>query len=233
MNEERPESPPPEPRKRVGWLRREGIDLGDAIVQFFSVLLGVLFALLINQWNDHRQQQAKAQAVMRQQQATVGEATQAIHVELAGNRQALHASVTKLYATSKALGPIAKNRKAKPLPCYGYPAMQGSNGVFVVLTNAAYQAAIATQAMSHMRFRTAHQIAEVYGAQQLFQTGSSIIRKNLLKTSPQNAKQCIGWLESLGLSERSLNGAYSAIIGADKTRWPAPPFPFLKATNPQ
>ncbi|MGH8146705.1 MAG: hypothetical protein ACREPY_10260 [Rhodanobacteraceae bacterium] len=191
-----------------------------------AVLLGVLLALLINQWNNHRQHEAQVQAQMRQQQATVKEALHAIQVELEGNRVALHTSVAELYASARDLEEAARNRKGPSLPCEEYRALPEATGVFVNLTDAAYQTAIATQAIAHMSFRKAHLIAEIYGGQRLFETGTGIIRSRLLQSSAQKTDACIGWLESLGLSEQSLNNAYSMFIGADKTHWPSPPFPF-------
>lgn len=209
----------------MGWLRREGIDLGDAVVQFIAVLLGVLLALLISQWNDHRKQQAQAQAARRQQQATINEAMHAIRVELAGNRTNLHDSVTQIYANAKRMYAARGKHAQSPRPCYQWNGFGGGRGIFVNLTTAAYQTAIATQAMAHMSFRQAHLVAEVYGGQQVFETGTSVMRNKLLAGSPQKLGMCIGWMESLGLTEQSLNDAYTKLIGPDKTKWPAPPLP--------
>lgn len=231
MNDGPPESPPPHPRKRAGWLRREGIDLGDAIVQFFSVLLGVLLALLISQWTNHRQQEAKARAALQQQQAAVKEAMQAIHVELAGNRTSLHGSVAQLYAAARRMYAARGKRDQPPRPCYLWDGFGVGRGIFVNLTSAAYQTAIATQAMAQMPFQQAHGVAEVYGAQQVFATGTSMIRNKILAGNPSKLEMCIGWLESLGLTELSLNDAYATLIGPDKTRWPAPPFPLPGMTT--
>lgn len=112
MTEKPPDSTTVTPNHRFRWFRHDGIDLGDVVVQFLAVLLGVLFALLINQWNDHRQQEAQAQAQMRQQQATVKEALRAIDVELAGNRAARRCtgawpSFTQTPATSTTRRPEA------------------------------------------------------------------------------------------------------------------------------
>ena len=41
-------------RKRWRWLRREAIDLGDVVVQIFAVVVGILLALLINDWVTQR-----------------------------------------------------------------------------------------------------------------------------------------------------------------------------------
>lgn len=227
MKDELPESPPPPPplRKRVGWLRREGIDLGDAIVQFFSVLLGVLLALLISQWTNHRQQEAKAREAMLQQQATVNEAMQAIRVELAGNRANLHDSVAQLYASVKRMYAARSQHEGSPQPCYLWEGFGQGRGIFVNLTTAAYQTAIATQAMAHMTFTQAHLVAEVYGGQQVFETGTSVMRNKILAGTPQKLGLCMGWMEALGLTEQSLNDAYTKLIGPDKTKWPAPPVP--------
>lgn len=101
------------------------------------------------------------------------------------------------------------------------------------LTDAAYQTAIATQAIAHMSFQKAHLIARIYGGQRLVETGTGILRRRLLQTSAQKPLACIYELESIGLTENSLDDAYSKLIGADKTPQPAPPFPLpiRKTTN--
>lgn len=210
----------------MGWLRREGIDVGDAVVQFFSVLLGVLLALLISQWTNHRQLQAKARAATRQRQAMVKEAMQAIRVELVGNRTALHQSVVQLYAAAKKMDAAQHaNPAPSPRPCYLWSGFGAGRGVFVNLTDAAYQTAIATQALANMTFRQAHLVAEVYGAQGVFNTGTNLIRNKIMSGNPKKLEMCIGWLESLGLTEQSLDSTYTQLIGPDKLKWPAPPLP--------
>lgn len=222
---------PPPPRKRLGWLRREGIDLGDAVVQFIAVLLGVLFALLISQWNDHRQQQAQARAAMLQRQATINEAMHAIRAELASNRNALHASVTQLYAMAKAMADSPANQKQAPRFCYEWNGWNGR--IAVVLTDSAYQTAIATQALGHMPFREAHQVAQVYGAQNLLKTGFDLVRNRILFSNPQPLGTCISGIESLGVSEGMTDKVYSALIGADPTAWPQPPVGSMPPTAKQ
>ncbi|MGH8184759.1 MAG: hypothetical protein ACREPH_13970 [Rhodanobacteraceae bacterium] len=214
-----PEETPP---KRWRWLRREGIDLGDAVVQFFSVLLGVLLALLISQWTHHRQQQAQARAAMRQQQAQVDEAMEAIRAELTVNRKQLHESVTHLYAEAKAMGDATANQNKPPRVCYEWT---GWHAVPVVnITNAAYQTAIATQAMAHMPFQQAEQIAQVYGGQDILQTAFKLSRNQILFPGPRTLGVCIGTLEGMALSEPSISNTYTQFIGPDKTNWPQPPF---------
>lgn len=228
MTGEPRESPPPTPRKHVGWLRREGIDLGDAIVQFFSVLLGVLLALLISQWTNHRQQEAKAHAAMLQQQATVNEAMHAIHVELAANRSALQSNYAMAQAAVKRMYNSSANLKQPPRPCLNWDGADFDRGIWLVtiLTDAAYRTAIATQAIAHMPFRQAQAVAEVYGAQRELQTNASMLRGYIMSPNPHKLGACIGWIESMALSERMLsNRAYTLIIGPDKAKWPKPPIP--------
>lgn len=194
-------------------------------MQFFSVLLGVLLALLIGQWTNHRQQEARARAALRQQQMEVAEAMRAIRGELAANRTALHDSATQIYAAAGRMYAAAEKHKQPPRTCYTMSGYGVGKGTFVNLTQAAYQTAIATHAMANMPFPQAHLVAEVYGGQQVFDTGAGILRNKLLSTSPQQAGMCIGWMESLGLSEQSLNNAYTKLIGPDTTKWPALPVP--------
>ncbi|MGH8116344.1 MAG: hypothetical protein ACREP0_04480 [Rhodanobacteraceae bacterium] len=228
MKDDPPESPPPEPRNRGGWLRREGIDLGDAVVQFFSVLLGVLLALLIGQWTNHRQQQAKAQATSRQQQATVNEAMHAIHVELATNRSAIQNNYTLAQTAARRMYDSPANRKQPPRPCLDWDGADFDQGIWLstILTDAAYRTAIATQAIVHMPYQQAQTVAEVYGAQRELEATGSMLRGYLMSPNPNKLDVCIGWIESMAMSERMVsNSAYTLIIGPDKTKWPAPPFP--------
>jgi hypothetical protein len=53
----------PSDEKR-GWLRIGHLELSDLLVETFSVLLGVLLALLINAWVQKRQTQDKVDEAM-------------------------------------------------------------------------------------------------------------------------------------------------------------------------
>lgn len=76
-----------------------------------------------------------------------------------------------------------------------------------------------------MSFQQAHLVAEIYGAQQVSDTGSSVVRNKILGGDPKKLEMCMGWMESLGLTELSLSDAYTNLIGPDKAKWPKPPLP--------
>ncbi|HEX7340645.1 MAG TPA: hypothetical protein VF269_00060 [Rhodanobacteraceae bacterium] len=221
MKKDFPESP--KPRKRLGWLRREGIDLGDAVVQFFSVLLGVLLALLISQWTNHRQQQAKVQATLRQQQVTANDAMRAIHAELASNRVALREHASRMFAMAKRMQDSPQNRNKTPRFCYLWNQWRGIGGLNLV--DAAYQTSIATQALANMPFAQAHKVAEVYGWQHYFQRGiqSDV---HLMLDQRQTLDFCVGLIEEIGRGDLGLDKQYDPLIGQDKAKLPTPP-PYL------
>lgn len=218
MQEESPKSPP---RKQIGWLRREGIDLGDAIVQFFSVLLGVLLALLISQWNDHRQQQEKAQATMRQQQVEVQEAMRAIHAELAANRAALRQSAAALTAMAANMQRSRQNQNQPARWCFQWDGWAGTNAAN--LTDSAYQTAIATHALSNMPFKQAQRIAQTYGHQHVKQKDFDLIQNRILMAGPQPLDLCLKGVLGTVQDEHALDSQYDPVIGPDKAAWPAPP----------
>ena len=197
--------PAPAPRRRLRWLRRGAIDLGDVVVQIFAVVTGILLALFI----DNR-------VTDRQQQNTVEEATRAIHAELAANRAALHENAGRLHRMATHLESATENRNQAPRPCYEWPQWEGTGAVNLV--DAAYQTAIATQALSHMPFERAQRIAQAYGYQHFYQQAFNVFRTQFLKPAP--ASQCAAELKNFGHNERLLDTAYTPLIGPDKTKWP-------------
>jgi hypothetical protein len=109
------------------------------VVQFFSVLLGVLLALLISQWTNHRQQGAKARSALHEQHETGDGAMGAILVELAGNRTNLHDGVVQIYAAVERMNAARGKGKQSPRPCYPREGFGSGQGIFVNLTEAACQ----------------------------------------------------------------------------------------------
>jgi hypothetical protein len=216
VNEETPASAP---RRRFRWLRRGAIDLGDVVVQIIAVVIGILLALLIDNW-----------AADRQQQNAVDVAVRAIHAELAANRAALHKNAERLTRMATRVQNATENRNLAPRPCYEWPHWEGTGAVNLV--DAAYQTAIATQALSHMPFEQAQRIAQAYGYQHFYQQAFSLFRNMLLK--PASASQCAAELESFNKNERLLDMAYTPLIGPDKAQWPtSPPNPASKPTSPK
>ena len=210
------ETPTPGPRRRFRWLRRGAIDLGDVVVQIIAVVIGILLALLINNW-----------ATDRQQQNAVDVAVRAIHAELAANRAALRKNAERLNRMAAQLRSATENRNLAPRPCYEWPQWEGTGAVNLV--DAAYQTAIATQALSHMPFEQAQRIARAYGYQHFYQQAFSLFRSMFI--TPAAASQCVAELESFSRNERLLDMAYTPLIGPDKAKWPTPsPNPVSKPT---
>ncbi|HET7662254.1 MAG TPA: hypothetical protein VFK31_01330 [Rhodanobacteraceae bacterium] len=210
MSEEAPKPADPEPRRRMRWLRREAINLGDFVVQIFAVVLGILLALFI----DNR-------ATEHQQQNAVDDAMHSIQAELVANRAALHDSVAYLYRRAARMQKAPENQNQPPRPCYLWSQWGGTGAVN--LTDAAYQTAIATQALSHMPFKQAQQIAQVYGKQRITRKSFSLIRTNILIAGPHSLDLCVSAIRNFAANERHIANAYDPLIGPDNTEWPTPP----------
>ncbi|HEX5353306.1 MAG TPA: hypothetical protein VFW60_04445 [Rhodanobacteraceae bacterium] len=200
------ETPTPGPRRRFRWLRRGAIDLGDVVVQVIAVVIGILLALLINNWVTERQQQNAVEIAVR-----------AIHAELAANRAGLRKNAERLHGmTTRLRSSATENQNLAPRPCYEWPQWGGTGAVNLV--DAAYQTAIATQALSHMPFEQAQRIAQAYGYQHFYQQAFSLFRSQFLK--PAAAAICVVELKNFGHNEQLLDSAYTPLIGPDKAKWP-------------
>lgn len=165
------QSPPP--RRRGRWLRFEAISLGDVVLQILSVVVGILLALFIDNWSTERQQRA-----------TVETAMDAIRAELSENRVALRAHAARMADMAKRTQVSAKNANQPPRRCYEWEEWRGIGGLNLV--DAAYQTAIATQALAHMPFAQASQVSQTYGWQRYFQKGFDL-NGTLLMGNPQFA----------------------------------------------
>lgn len=198
----------PPPRQRFRWLRRGAIDLGDVVVQILAVVVGILLALFINDWGTERQQRR-----------TVDEAMHAVHAELAANRAALLNNAEWLHKMAAHLESATENRNQAPRPCYGWPQWGGTG--IVNLVDAAYQTAIATQALSYMPFEQAQRVAQAYGYQHSYQQIFNLIRSQF-GGAPHTAAECVLLVKSLGHEEQLLDTAYSPLIGPDKAKWSTP-----------
>lgn len=210
MNDEAPQAADPEPRRRLRWLRREAISLGDFVVQIFAVVLGILLALFINN-----------RVTAHQQQSAVRDALQSIHAELVANRAALHESVAYLYRRMARMLEAPENQNQPPRPCYLWDEWGGTGAVN--LTDAAYQTAVTTQALSHMPFKQAQRIAQIYGKQRIARKSFWLIRTNILIAGPHPLRLCASAIKTFAANERNLADAYVPLIGPDKVEWPTPP----------
>ena len=74
------------------------------------MVIGILLALLINNW-----------ATDRQQQNAVDVAVRAIHAELAANRAALRKNAERLNRMAAQLRSATENRNLAPRPCHEWP----------------------------------------------------------------------------------------------------------------
>lgn len=203
----------PPRRKRQRWLRHEGIDLGDVVVQIFAVVVGILLALLINDW-----------VTQRQQQANVDEALRAIKVELMANRIGLRAHARQLFDMAKAMQDAPGNQNQPPRFCFQWNQWRGIGGLN--LTDAAYQTSIATQALANMPFQQAQLVAQVYGWQHYFQKGDEL-SVNLLTQHPESLDFCVGIVKDAASQNLQLAEFYSKLIGSDDD---APPKPSARQT---
>jgi hypothetical protein len=192
-------TPSPENPQRWRWLKREAINLGDVVVQIFAVVVGILLALFINDW-----------VMQRQQQATVAEALRAIHAELAQNQAQMHRHYLHLHDMVIAMRKKAKATDA-PRHCTAYGSWRGTGQP--LLLSAAYQTAIADQALAQMPFSQAQQIAKIYGYQQIEQKledsdASFVIWSG--RAIPE--ADCAGIVDEMADNARELEGGYSQLL---------------------
>lgn len=203
---ESPKLPGPAPLQRHGrgwrWLRREAIDLGDMVVQIVGVVVGILLALLINNWS-----------TQRQQQAAVTEAMHAIRAELAANRVQLRRNAAYLFAMTKAMQDSPANKNQPPRTCGAWDQWSGTRGANLI--DAAYQTAIATQALANMPFKQAILVSQTYGWQHFFQKEIDF-QINMLFRGPASLDGCVGLTRELGHDELELDFVYSRLIGPAK-----------------
>lgn len=198
---------PPE-GKRFRWLKREAISLGDVAVQILAVVIGILLALLINDW-----------VTQRQQQAGVDEAMRAIRAELAQNRMVVRNYAAHMYRMADALQDSPKNRDKPPQACYLWDQWNGLGGM--VPLDAAYQTSIATQALANMPFKQAQIVSQIYGYQRYALKGIELDTAILMQSHPLSF--CAGIVEEIGKNAMQLDDLYGKLIGPDTARLPAPP----------
>lgn len=178
-------------------------------MQIIAVVVGILLALLINDW-----------VMQRQQQSEVTEALHAIRAELGANSAALREHATGMFEMAREMQDAPQNRNQPPRPCYLWNRWHGIGGLN--LTDAAYQTAIATQALANMPFAEAHEVAQVYGWQTYRQKGVESDAM-LLMGQPQSLTFCVGVIREIGRGDLDLEKVYAPLIGPDKARLPGPP----------
>ena len=188
------------------WFRRESVSLAEIAVQTFSVVLGILLALGIDDWKRERE--------MRQ---NVDDALHAVHTEIEANRAALqhHRDHLRAVETSVAKDAAPANLR----PCNEYEGWNGTGTA--TLLNAAYQTAIATQAFAHMDFKRAQTIAAAYNLQSVYLGYLDKILDVVLRGTPMPPADCAGMIHELGSFADALDGEYQKV--AEPPATPAKP----------
>jgi hypothetical protein len=194
---------------RPSLFRRETISLADVAVQILSVLVGILLALFINNWD-----------IKRQQKATVDEAVQAIRAELGANRVTLRDHATQMFAMAKRMQASPANRNQPVRPCYGWEEWHGIGDLNLI--DAAYQTSIATQALANMPFQQAQLVAQTYGWQRYVLKGIDL-DASLLFERPQTLDFCAGIVDEIGKNDLRLDTIYTRLIGPDTAASSVPP----------
>ncbi|TAM97145.1 MAG: hypothetical protein EPN40_08040 [Rhodanobacteraceae bacterium] len=195
-------------RKRWRWLRREAIDLGDLLVQIIAVVVGILLALLINDW-----------VTQRQQQANIDEAMRAIRAELTQNRVVVRHFAAHMYRMAAEMQDSPKNRGKPAQACYSWNQWDGIGGM--VPLDAAYQTSIATQALANMPFQQAQVVSRIYGWQHYASKGIELDTALLMQPHPLDF--CVGLVQEVGRDAMQLDDLYSKLIGPETATRPKPP----------
>lgn len=221
----RPERPTgwarPKKRRRISWVRRDAVNLGEAAVQFFAVLAGVLVAFALTNWSTQNHQQAMAHKAM-----------QAIRAELVANRTELRENAAAWYAVAKTMMAAPENHNPPARrPCYKWEGWGGYGGANI--TDAAYQTAIATQALAHMPFKQAHTVALVYSRQDAYHSARRFIGKHFVFGGAQPLATCVTGVILFGRHDRILARAYTPLLGPITAEWPPqPPIPGRQPRKP-
>lgn len=152
---------PPEPSDDAPrrWLRLGHLDLSDLLVETFSVLLGVLLALLINAWVQKRQTQDK-----------VGEAMTSIRQELKANQQTLAGRSSYYHDMVRQIEAVPSTQQPQPT-CDELPAWHGIYSPFESqLLRAAYDTATGSGVFADMDFESTRRIASLYAELARYET---------------------------------------------------------------
>lgn len=198
-----PESPPDSSRR---WLRLGHLSLSDLLVETFSVLLGVLLALALNNAVQARQTRHK-----------VAEAQSSIHAELEGDRKRLtvmneyyHLINGKLDEAQKAQQPLAH--------CDDLPEWKGL--VTPLLMHASYDTAASSGVFADMPFEQTSRIAGVYAELARYETFAYKVEDWMVSQSLAShsegfeARSCRGFLQDLERSALTVRRDLDAWLDA-------------------
>lgn len=195
------ESDEPQPAApRRPWFRRDPIDLGNVLVETVAVVLGILLALAINDWNGRRHDRA-----------AIDSALQSIRAEANLNRQAVSRYRQRLVTMADAMQRDNADTDAMR-PCM---AWRGWSGVEQpVLLDTAYEVAVVTQSLAKMPFSQASRVGEVYGAQRHMQKMYDQASAMLLADRPVPLSQCVGILREMAQGNSQMAGLYARVTSA-------------------
>ena len=217
MNAETDPPQPEPPRRRRRWFRRAPINLGELAVETIAVVLGILLALWINDWQNRRQQQA-----------TVDQAMTSIRAELAVNRRLLRHHTEHMYGMTRRMTASPLN-KGPSRTCTDWDEWDGLN--LPPLQDAAYQTSIATQALANMPFKQAQEVARVYSEQQLIRKVYEIDGSMLLDRASAPLGFCTDIAVEIGNADMRLSQAYDTLLGPDPEPRPTAPRPAHAAST--
>lgn len=191
-------SAPTDDEKR-GWLRIGHLELSDLLVETFSVLLGVLLALLINAWVQKRQTQDK-----------VDEAMASIRQELRSDQETLESR--RSYHQTLIEG-IDTGLKSPHPPAY-CDEVEGWHGIYspfeTQLLHAAYDTATASGVFSDMNFESTRRIASLYASINRYEAFYAksldwmIQERVAVQAQGFDVQVCRGLLHDLGSSEKKV-----------------------------
>ena len=194
----------PPPRQR--WLRLGHLDLSDLLVETFSVLLGVLLALLINAWVQARQTGHK-----------VAEAQASIHGELLADRKRL-ATMSDYYHQINQQLDAAMKTPHPPAHCDDLPEWKGL--ITPLLVRAAYDTAANSGVFAEMKFEDTSRIAGLYAELARYEAFSYKVEdwmmgQNLAgRGQGFDASMCHAFLGDLERSAQRVEGDLDAYFGA-------------------
>jgi hypothetical protein len=116
------------------------------MLEAMMIAFGVLLALSLESWHEHRKQQALAR-----------EALDNIHAELTRNAQRIEGALPKQRVVAEALQAFADSLEAGGEPQVPRLALYPP-----LLSTAAWSTAMSTQALAHMEFQTVQGFASFY-----------------------------------------------------------------------
>ncbi len=133
---------------------RVRLPIEQLLVETFSVVLGILVALAVNDWRENREHARLAAQVVTSFQR-----------EIATNDSALTERAAYHRAMADSLGALVA-RSAGREPPGGLRAIRGWHGITpVLLRSAAWESALATQALSYVDYRTVADLSRIYEQQ--------------------------------------------------------------------